>query len=41
MRVWGVEFTEEEVTQIVKYFDTNNDGKITFDEFLSALERYQ
>jgi Ca2+-binding EF-hand superfamily protein len=37
MRVWGVELTEEEVSQIVKYFDTNKDGKISFDEFLGAI----
>lgn len=40
MRVWGVEFTEEEVTQILKYFDTNKDGKISFDEFINALQRW-
>jgi len=40
MRVWGVDFTEEEITQIVKHFDTNKDGKITFEEFIGALQRY-
>jgi Ca2+-binding EF-hand superfamily protein len=38
MRVWGVEFTEEEITQIVKHFDTNKDGKISFEEFFYAIQ---
>lgn len=33
----GVIVTEEEVDQIVKHFDTNKDGKISFEEFLGAF----
>lgn len=38
MKEFGVILTEEEVSQILKYYDTNKDGKISFDEFLAALE---
>jgi Ca2+-binding EF-hand superfamily protein len=37
MRDYGVQITEEETSAIVKYFDTNKDGKISFDEFLRAI----
>lgn len=37
MRDFGVELSEVEVTQILKYFDTNRDGKLSFDEFLRAI----
>ncbi len=37
MRDYGVKLTEEEITAIVKNFDTNKDGKLSFDEFLSAM----
>jgi len=37
MRDYGMNLSELEVTQIVKYFDTNKDGKISFDEFLRAI----
>ena len=37
MRDYGLTLSEIEVTQIVKYFDTNKDGKISFDEFLRAI----
>jgi Ca2+-binding EF-hand superfamily protein len=37
MREFGLELSEIEVTEIVKYFDTNKDGKISFDELLRAL----
>lgn len=37
MRDFGLELSEIEVTQIVKYFDTNKDGKISFDELIKAL----
>ena len=37
MRDYGVDITEKECAAIVKYFDTNNDGKISFDEFLRAI----
>ena len=37
MRDYGIKLSEIEVTQIVKYFDTNKDGKISFDEFLRAI----
>ena len=37
MRDYGLTLSEMEVTQIVKYFDTNKDGKLSFDEFLRAI----
>lgn len=37
MRDYGLNLSEIEVTQIVKYFDTNKDGAISFDEFLRAI----
>lgn len=37
MRDFGLELSEIEVTQIVKYFDSNGDGKISFNEFLTAM----
>lgn len=37
MRDYGVDITEKECAAIVKYFDTNADGKISFDEFLRAI----
>lgn len=37
MRDYGAEITEKECAAIVKYFDTNHDGKISFDEFLRAI----
>ncbi len=37
MRDYGLELTEQEITAIVKNFDTNHDGKLSFDEFLRAI----
>lgn len=37
MRDYGVELSEIEITQIVKNFDTNKDGKLSFDEFIRAM----
>jgi Ca2+-binding EF-hand superfamily protein len=37
MRDFGVDLSEVEVSQILKYFDTNKDGKLSFDEFLRAI----
>lgn len=37
MRDYGIPITDDEVSAIVKYFDTNKDGKISFDEFLRAI----
>jgi hypothetical protein len=37
MRDYGLTLSEIEVTQIVKFFDTNKDGQISFDEFLRAI----
>ena len=37
MRDYGLNLSEIEITQIVKYFDTNKDGKLSFDEFLRAI----
>lgn len=37
MRDYGIPITDDEVSAVVKYFDTNKDGKISFDEFLRAI----
>lgn len=37
MRDYGLGLSEIEVQQIVKNFDTNNDGKLSFNEFLCAI----
>lgn len=37
MRNYGLELSEIEVTEMIKYFDTNNDGAIQFNELLKAL----
>jgi calcyphosin len=37
MRDYGIKISDLEVTAIVKYFDKNKDGKISFDEFLRAI----
>jgi len=37
MRDYGLNFSEIEVTQIVKHFDSNKDGQLSFDEFLRAI----
>jgi len=37
MRDYGLTLSEIEITQIIKYFDTNKDGKLSFDEFLRAI----
>lgn len=37
MRDYGLGLSEIEVQQIVKYFDTNKDGKLSFTEFLVAI----
>lgn len=37
MRDYGIPISEDEVAAIVKHFDTNRDGKISFDEFLRAI----
>ena len=37
MRDYGLNISEIEVTQIVKHFDTNGDGMLSFDEFLRAI----
>jgi hypothetical protein len=37
MRDYGLGLSDLEVSQIVKYFDKNKDGKISFDEFLTAI----
>lgn len=37
MRDFGVELSEVEISQVLKYFDTNRDGKLSFDEFLRAI----
>lgn len=37
MRDYGVKISDLEVTAIVKYFDKDRNGKISFDEFLRAI----
>jgi len=37
IRDYGIKISDLEVTAIVKYFDKNKDGKISFDEFLRAI----
>jgi len=37
MRDYGIPVSDIEIKQIVKYFDSNRDGKISFDEFLRAI----
>lgn len=37
MRDYGLPLSDIEVTQIVKHFDTNKDGQLSFDEFLRAI----
>jgi Ca2+-binding EF-hand superfamily protein len=37
MRDYGIPISDDEVSAVVKYFDSNRDGKISFDEFLRAV----
>lgn len=37
MRDYGIDLSENELTAMMKYFDTNKDGKLSFDEFLRAI----
>jgi len=37
MRDYGLKLSEDEITAIIKHFDTNKDGKLSFDEFLRAI----
>ena len=37
MRDYGVGLTEPEITAIIKNFDSNKDGKLSFNEFLVAI----
>jgi Ca2+-binding EF-hand superfamily protein len=37
MRDYGIPISDDETSAVVKYFDTNRDGKISFDEFLRAI----
>jgi Ca2+-binding EF-hand superfamily protein len=37
MRDYGIPISDKETSAVVKYFDTNRDGKIGFDEFLRAI----
>lgn len=37
MRDYGLNLSEIEVTQIVKHFDSNKDGQLSFNEFLRAI----
>lgn len=37
MRDYGLRFSESEISAIIKHFDTNKDGKLSFDEFLRAI----
>mmetsp|Transcript_22008 Transcript_22008/g.30354 ORF Transcript_22008/g.30354 Transcript_22008/m.30354 type:complete len:137 (-) Transcript_22008:517-927(-) len=37
MRDYGLKLSEDEITAIIKHFDSNKDGKLSFDEFLRAI----
>ena len=37
LRDFGIDISENELTAMLKYFDTNHDGKLSFDEFLRAI----
>jgi Ca2+-binding EF-hand superfamily protein len=37
LRDAGIDISENELTAMLKYFDTNHDGKLSFDEFLRAI----
>lgn len=37
MRDYGLQLSDIEVTQIVKHFDSNKDGQLSFNEFLRAI----
>jgi Ca2+-binding EF-hand superfamily protein len=37
MRDYGVKMSENEVGAIMKNFDINKDGKLTFNEFIVAI----
>ena len=37
MEHFGMSLSELEVSQVLKYFDSNGDGKISFEEFLTAV----
>ena len=38
LRDFGIEISENEITALLKHFDTNRDGKLSFDEFLRAIQ---
>lgn len=37
MRDYGIDLSEIEISQIMKHFDVNKDGKLSFDEFMRAI----
>jgi len=37
MRDYGCDLSEIEISQIMKHFDVNKDGKLSFDEFMRAI----
>ena len=38
MRDFGLDLSEIEVSQLVKHFDANHDGKISVEEFINAIQ---
>jgi len=37
MKAYGVEISEDEMHALLKYFDTNRDGKISLNEMMHAM----
>ena len=37
MQDYGVKFTEKEISAVIKNFDTNRDGNLSFEELIRAI----